>query len=68
MLIDLDITKCLFWQINNHLFYHFGETFFLPLREGPDLILIPGPGLALNGPEVSPTPLRPPALYVLVLT
>ena len=35
----------------NHLFYHFWQTIvFVIFAGGPVLILVPGPGLALNGP------------------
>ena len=35
----------------NHPFYHFWQTIvFVIFAGGPVLILVPGPGLALNGP------------------
>ena len=38
----------------NHPFYHFWQTIvFVIFAGGPVLILVPGPGLALNGPVVS---------------
>ena len=39
----------------NHPFYHFWQTIvFVIFAGGPVLILVPGPGLALNGPAYFP--------------
>ena len=35
----------------NHLFHHFGGPSVLSFAGGPGLILVPGPRLALNGPD-----------------
>ena len=47
LLIDFDITKCLFWQII--FFIILADHSLCHFEGGPGLILVPGPGLALNG-------------------
>ena len=40
--------------LTNQPFYHFWQTIvFVIFAGGPVLILVPGPGLALNGPDNS---------------
>ena len=48
LLIDFDTTKYLLRQIISFIIF---ADHFLSLRGGPRLILIPGPGLPLNGPD-----------------
>ena len=43
-------------RLANHLIYHFWQTIvFVIFAGGPVLILVPGPGLALNGPDSATT-------------